>query len=366
MNEFIHTFSCITYLDDTEFKRLRDSYTQEELFSNRNKKWVFCKYAARGFRMEIIFTPYIERGKREKYERYKAELIVTPAKLIHPNEPMSKLFCIDEYCKACENLHGILEEIKKDSGVDFLDETKLKRVDVTKDIMTPSEVYSQEVIRLAKIALDKYGYNLLNQNEIEDKKEEWKDENGVFFHNDNQELQAKIYNKLEGMKINGYDTAGITGLIRFELTLKRQFMRNEKYIKEKYIDIDDLPCILCTILANSQWLMNKYMVDPLWSGAMLSKDLQKQVIRRYCGFKTDSKKYKKMIAYRRACNRAVSMENVKDNPTVSGYFKEMGISPLCADHGVEYIPSFADLINEREDEKIKRFVELFGKKKSEK
>lgn len=364
MNEFIHTFSCITYLEDTEFKMLRGFYSQEELFSNNEEKWVFCKYAARGFRMEIIFTPYIERQKRKFHEMYKAEWIVTPAKLIYPNEPMSKLLHYEEYCKACDNLHEILEEIKKDSCVDLLGEAKLKRVDITKDHITPSEVYSKEVIRLAKSALDKYGYRLLNQNEIEDKKEEWKDENGVFFHNNNLDIGAKIYNKVEDMRIHDMDTTGITGLIRFELALKRKFLMMEKFIKEKYVEIDELHCVLANILVQASYYMQRYLADPLWSGAMLSKDLQKRLIKAQCGSKKE--KYKKMIAYRRACNRAVSMENVKDNPTVSWYFKEMGISPLCTENGVEYIPSFADLINEREDDRIKRFVEIFGKGKSEK
>ena len=62
-----------------------------------------------------------------------------------------------------------------------------------------------------------------------------------------------------------------------------------------------------------------------------------------------------MIAYRKACNRAKSMENVKDNPTVREYFREMGLSPLCTSDTVGYIPAFADLLAERENEEMKRF-----------
>ena len=41
------------------------------------------------------------------------------------------------------------------------------------------------------------------------------------------------------MKIHGYDTAGYAGLLRFELALKRQFMKDNGYLKEKYITSDN-------------------------------------------------------------------------------------------------------------------------------
>lgn len=194
MKEFIHTFGCVTYLTKPQFERMKESYTEKELFCCNNEKWVFSGYADNGFRMEIIFTPYIEKLKHKRHEDYKAEWIVTPAKLLYPGESMRKLFAPEQYEAACTMLADILKEIKERSGVDLMYDAKLRRVDVTKDIPTPSEEYSLEVIRLAKIALSQYGYHLFDTANIEDKKEEWKDENAVFFHNDNQEVQAKIYN----------------------------------------------------------------------------------------------------------------------------------------------------------------------------
>ena len=345
MNEFIHTFSCVTYLTKPRFDRMQDSYTQKELFCGKNEKWVFSKYAEYGFRMEIIFTPYIEKLKHKHHEDYKAEWIVTPAKLLYPGESMRKLFAPEQYTEACTVLADILKETKEQSGVDLLHETKLRRVDVTKDITTPSEEYSQEVVRLAKIALSQYGYHLLDIDSIEEKKEDWKDENAVFFHNDNQEVQSKIYNKVEDMRIHGYETNDTTGLLRFELALKRTFMRENKFIREKYITAEELSDALDRILRLAPALMQKHIADPLWSGRMVSKELQKKLIRKYCKYKTDSAKYKKMIAYRKACNRVKSMENVKNNPTVERYFVEMGLSPLCCSDAVGEIPAFVDLLD---------------------
>ena len=80
---------------------------------------------------------------------------------------------------------------------------------------------------------------------------------------------------------------------------------------------------------------------------MVSKDTQKKMIKAYCGYKTDSKKYKKMIAYRKACNHAKSMKNVKENPAAERYFREMGLSPLYCSEEAGRIPSFADLLAEK-------------------
>lgn len=47
------------------------------------------------------------------------------------------------------------------------------------------------------------------------------------------------------------------------------------------------------------------------------------------------------------CNRKKSMEKVKKNSTVEGYFREMGLSPLCTCEDIPYIPSFADIERDR-------------------
>ena len=308
--------------------------------------------------MEIIYIPFIEKMKGRKREDFKATWIITPAKLIYPGEAMKKLMEPEEYTKACNLLDGIFDEIKTDSGVDLLDKAKLYRVDVTKDISTPSEEFSQEVIRFAKVALVKYGYRLWKVEDSEERKEEWKDENGVFYNNDHQKVQAKIYNKAEDLRIHGHDTEELKSLLRFELALKRTFLKKQNYIHEKYITTEELAGALKDILIMAPLLMQEHIADPLWSGAMISRELKKKLIKRYCGCKTDSAKYNKMIAYRKACNRAVSMENVKDKPMVREYFRELGLSPLCTKDAVGYVPAFGDLLAERENEEMKRFVNL--------
>lgn len=59
----------------------------------------------------------------------------------------------------------------------IMHKAKLHRVDVSKDIETPSEEYSQEVIRIAKRALHKYGYELWTPPEEDVMEKGWPEEN---------------------------------------------------------------------------------------------------------------------------------------------------------------------------------------------
>ena len=84
---------------------------------------------------------------------------------------MKKLYTPQEYEQACERLEYILRDIELQSGVNVWKEAKIRRIDVSKDIETPSDEYSGEVIRMAKLALYKTGYHLWSPTaeEMEDK-----------------------------------------------------------------------------------------------------------------------------------------------------------------------------------------------------
>lgn len=352
MNEFIHTFSITNYLSFPHTRTMEKIYGEDFFYNHIEKKYIFSKYADKGFRMEVKFASSKEKRYQKKHYDYKAVWIVTPAKLLYPGQPMMKLFTTEEYSEACRVLHDILSEIKMNSGIDLLNEAKLCRADITKDIETSSDLYSQEVIRLSKKALNQYGYNLWEPTEEEIQKTGWAEENSILFRNHNQEVESKIYNKLEDLRNNGYDPGNLSGLIRFELSLKRKFMKTQELMKEKYLTIEELSCILGNILDQASELMQTHITTPLWSGAMLSKDLQKKYIKKYC--KNKKAKYEKMMSYRRKCNR----KGVYHDPTMERYFGEIGLSPLYTDNTIRYIPSFADLLTGNESEQIRRFLQL--------
>ena len=67
--------------------------------------------------------------------------------------------------------------------------------------------------------------------------------------------------------------------------------------------------------------------------------------------------YKKIMVYRKICSSGKS-SNMPDKSTAKRYFEEMGLSPLYTTDAVWYIPSFADLLSEREDEGIVKFLRV--------
>ena len=361
MKEFIHTFGIETYLTDDQYHAFYNAYGyhKDVYFPDpAGNKRVFHKYAHRGFRMEIKYADPMVTKFDARHRRFTADWIVTPGKLLYPGQAMMHLYTAEEYDKACYALYRILNEIENATGVDLLTEGRLYRVDVAKDIATPSEEYSHEVIRLAKMGLYKYGYRFMEPITNEKRIDHFKDENGVFFHNKRQDVKSKVYNKLEDLKLHHYNTDGMTGLLRFELALKRRFLLTRKYITAEHLGKDDLGRILEKVLKDAHDLLHDHIAAPLWSGAMLSKNLQRLLIWKYCDYKKDSAKYQKLIEYRKACNKIKCMKDADDGGSAAKYFKEMGLSPLYCSDGVGYIPSFADLLDGTENDCIVEFLRI--------
>lgn len=90
---------------------------------------------------------------------------------------------------------------------------------------------------------------------------------------------------------------------------------------------------------------------------MLSKELQRKYIWKYCGYKKDSEKYKKIMRYRDRRNKMSDENSAEKKSVVRWYFTEMGLSPLYCSNEVRYIPAFADLLDGTENEEIKAFAE---------
>lgn len=356
MFEFIHTFSAKTHLFKNEKDNLTRTYCEDIFFDSTEGKFVLHKYAENGLRIEIEFNSKPEKKYDKEHHEYKMELIVTPAKLIYPNEVMAKLYTIEEYELAFEKLNDILREIELNCGVSLWKNTKIHRVDVTKDVATESDEYSTEVIRLAKLSLRKTGYHLWIPTQEEVDETGWEESDSAMFYNHNQEVKSKIYNKLTDLKNYEHDTTDIKGLLRFELTLKRNFMKNNGLIKSGNNSIEELSKMLSVILDIAEALMQKHIVGPMWNGNFLSKKLQKKYIKRYC--KTKESKFQKMLEYCDDCKKGIISADGK----VADYFNEIELSPLHSSKDFPYIPSFACLLGKAKNEEIKTFVEKQFKK----
>ena len=351
MEEFIHTFSATTLLSAEEKDTLTGAYPDDSFYENKAKMYFLHKYAKNGLRINIESANKKKKRFDEKHRSFEAELIITPAKLIYPDGAMKKLFTTEEYELSLKKFEEILREIELNTGVSLWKDTKIQRVDVTKDVATESDEYSKEVIRLAKLALNKTGYHIWIPSKEEVDKTGWTENDSTMFYNHNQEVKSKIYNKLTDLKNHEYDATNIKGLLRFELTLKRNFLKNHGLIKSGNNSIEELSKMLPVILDNAEALMQKHIVGPMWNGNFLSKKLQKKYIKRYC--KTHEAKYTKMMGHCEDCKKGIISVDGK----VVDYFNELYLSPLHTSKEFDYIPSFACLLGKEEDDNIKKFVE---------
>jgi hypothetical protein len=349
MYEFIHTFSATTHLFKKEKDALTRAYHDEIFYNSKDEVFVLHTYASYGLRIQIEFNSETEKKYDKEHREYKVDLIITPAKLLYHDEIMKKLFNIEEYNLAFEKLEEILREIEFRSGVSLWKEAKIKRVDITKDIETESDEYSKEVIRLSKLALHKTGYHLWIPSRDDVDKTGWAEEDSAMFYNHNQEVSTKIYNKLTDLKNQDYDVTDIKGLLRFELTLKRNFLKSNGLIKSGNNNFSELYELFSILLDNAYDLMQTHVVSPMWNGNFLSKKLQKKYIKKHC--KTQESKYEKMLNYINTCKHGI----VSTNGKVIDYFNEIELSPLHTEKEFFYIPSFACMLGKAENEGIKKF-----------
>lgn len=364
---FIHTFSLETKVSDTNLSVIKESYEKEGgYFFNGDKNiGVLSAYAQEGVRIEFEQCDYREiRYDKEKREK-KALLVVNPYKILHPGEKYGAVLEKDDLYNVQNKLNEVVQDIYDRTGIDLFDPDyiKVKRVDCTYDVVTPSEEYSKEIIRIAQHAVLPYGYKHWTMGNEEEHNPEWRPENAMFMYNHSQEIESKLYNKKQDSSVEGYlpkeyDTKG---LIRYELTLKRKFLKKEGYVTKEFNAHTDIFPLLVNVTEDAEWLLYTYLTGNLDSGAMLSKRILKKYISIKCAGK--NAKMQKMLTYVDYINSSENDSVYKVSPKVQSYFWELGISPICVSEQCPYIPSFSDLLTGTVDEELLKFAKWFNKKK---
>ena len=104
--------------------------------------------------------------------------------------------------------------------------------------------------------------------------------------------------------------------------------------------------------------MQNYLIDPLWSGEMLSKELQKKRIKNSCRGKKERRK--KMLAYIRKCNKE-NAEPIDRSERILEHFAKIKLSPIYTSDSFGGIPSFSDLFRELCNEQMERSLKLHEK-----
>jgi tRNA G26 N,N-dimethylase Trm1 len=144
------------------------------------------------------------------------------------------------------------------------------------------------------------------------------------------------------MRNQNQNTENISGLLRFELSLKRDYLKQHTKYAVNHLGYDELTALLCETLEQAEPLMQNYLIDPLWSGEMLSKELQRKRIKNnYHGKK---ERRKKMLAYIRKCNKD-NVESIDRSERILEHFEAINLSPICTSEEFQQIPSFSELLN---------------------
>lgn len=371
MQEFIHTFSMKRCFSEQEHQNFKSTYGSKYFFNGGKKKakrklkFVMSKYADNGLKVEVKRRKYKEIKYDSLSRQYKATIIITPHKLLTPGKQMGKLTNSTDIQAACKRLINIFSEIQDESGVDLWQDAELHRIDITKDVRTPSDLYSAEIIRASKQAVYRCGYTVFKPEESKDYNPEWPIEDSALFYNHSQEVEAKIYNKLHDLGEVEQKKYSRFGLIRFELTLKKKRLKELYSIGEVLLP-DGLSDLLCKITEDGSMLLDKYMVQALFPGAMLSESVLKKYIKLTNGGKKD--RIKEMQKYSSWVTKAPpELYNVGLTPAQIAkrkeWFKALSVSPIYVDNKCPYIPSFSDLLNGTVDQNLLNFAWIATKRK---
>ena len=352
---YIHTFSMIRYIEKDEIDALRNSYEDHFFFISDEATWVLNAFLDHGLRVEISPIPSDNGVRRfnRNHPCYKAILFITPAKLLNPGINLGGLTSRIDISDACYHLERIMASIENESGINLMTGAVLSRVDVTKDVIMPSDLYSRELIRAAKKSINKHGYNLYSPSTHHDFRVEWRDEDTMMFQNKNQHIAAKIYNKKRGLELNNCLTEvkdlGNRGLLRFELSLYAQRIKAD-YQTDGGNDVDQLSDVLWAITEDAPQLFHRHFVQVFFPGKMVSRSELKKSIKRECPDKR--KRPKGMLAFSSdlSQNGVISSKKIyteREFSTRLMWFRDLGVSPVCVCKECSTIPSFSMLLAQK-------------------
>lgn len=351
MKSFIHTFSMKTYISEEARVQLEEAYKEPSFWLSEENCLLIHRYNKNGVIIKISTNSEPERKYDKPHRKYNAEIIVNLYKSLNPGAEYGMVTEMNDMDRAVNSLNKTFSHIQMMSGVDLLRELKLTRVDVAKDALTPNEAYTGEVIRLSKIAMWKVYYNKYVPS---GKKKNWNIANSSMFFN--HYIKAKIYNKKQDLCDRGYDTlSDNSGLVRFEVSLKRKLLIQLKYIKADFISLNELSHVLYKISCDGENILKKYFKEVLISGSMVSKKIQNAYIETKNTGKL--KRIEKMKKYRNAVNK----KQVYDFTTNKAYrikkkFDELEISPIYTNPDFPFIPSFSDILDGKINREILQYA----------
>ena len=363
MKPFVQSFSVQMMLTKGEYASLfgKDNtlFVYKDEITWEIKGYESCGLSASVLVPEEYYFPLTKYNAR--YSRYQLQFIVTLAKLLDPNRNLGGITDKNEIEDACKKWNEIVRKIEKTSGVNLLDKTELCWVTLEKDIVTPNESYSHEIIDLARYAFDEYGYKKKNPVDSTNLSDCEVGKDYITFYSD---TLYTVRNKKHELYVNKYrfelQKLGERGLLSFELFLPDNILVDD-YSCPQYITPDSLFELLYQLTADRNILFNKYFGNVFYDGAMFSSDvLRKYLITKY-KMSFGMLKVEDMIDFSNLI-RSRKNANLKHRFTFNqihsqiAEFEELKLSPVQASKRCPYIPSFTNMINDTVDKEMLAFA----------
>ena len=363
MRIFIHTFSISVNITKEEYRKLisykwmplQKSYKSKDYFSS------VIEFCDNGLQIQIKKRNEKEICYDKRHRPFRIDLVVTPYKLLHPGKNLGAITDLDELREALKVLSTLIDKIENDTGIVIDSKYKIRRVDITCDVVTPSDAYSHEIIAASKTADLPYGYSKCEATEEQMEEYGWEREDCSLYYNKNQSLFAKIYDKKKNIQgTEAYSDLQQKGLVRYELALTRKFLKGKELLEQ-----DNLVKCLAAVMSSAEELFRAYFLEKLYGMPMLSlKVLDQYLELKYAGKIRTLEKLKRFCRAANSCKKqgltfSAMQCDMSDKvfENCCEKFEDINVSPIPADNDCPYIPSIEDLLDGTVENKLLWFAD---------
>ncbi len=364
MKSFFHTVEFSKKITNEELQEIYE-LNSDRIYKKSNG-YVITEFNREGIRIKIVKRSSNEIKYDKGYLCWCIRVLITPYKVLHNDCEIGRLIDWSEYERVFDIVENRLIEVLGDHG--YLDDWKFEMVDITKDIVTPSHKYTNEIISAIKAVKLPYGYQAFVPSKEQIEKYDWEDKESYYYSNKKQGISVKVYNKTYEMSTRGKAdyVENDKGRIRFELSLKRKFINNEGFTDNTKSSVDNRYIkILKEVYSCRDRLLHDYVVENLNSGSMLSSTIQEKYIKKVYGTKESRREKMKRLSESFEHSKKLGEEmkfksylySRKEYNTAINHYEEINVSPIPLDNSIPYIPSIEDLFNDQCDKELRSFVE---------
>ena len=221
---FIHTIELYKLITYNEFTKLNASLRR---FKNNNE-YRCLKFEKDGIIISFRKCTDNEKKKKDSEYGYKLIIIFNPSRLIENSSYLNRIWDMEVFKRSIKRLNeklkcifaGIIPDISE------INDFKLGRIDITKDILCVPENIIQEYIKTLKRLPLSYGYALNTQ--LEENCPRFKLENSINIINKSRGLEFVLYNKHQATIDQKYPVEiqeHYADTLRMELRYGRKFIK---------------------------------------------------------------------------------------------------------------------------------------------